>query len=161
MNILLLINLLAFLVVTAYAVYLFVYLIKTRIAYIKLGKKVEFDGKVKERLEQIWINVFGQKKLLKDKKSGIIHVMFFYGFILVQFGAIDFIWKGLKPGSHLPLGPLYPGFTFFQELVTFMILVAVVWAFHRRYVEKLVRLKRGFKSGLVRLFIGGLMLSVL
>ncbi|WP_453992925.1 (Fe-S)-binding protein [Bacillus nitroreducens] len=161
MNILLLINLLAFLVVTAYAVYLFVYLIKTRIAYIKLGKKVEFDGKVKERLEQIWINVFGQKKLLKDKKSGIIHVMFFYGFILVQFGAIDFIWKGLKPGSHLPLGPLYPGFTFFQELVTFMILVAVVWAFHRRYVEKLVRLKRGFKSGLVLLFIGGLMLSVL
>ncbi|MEH7234676.1 (Fe-S)-binding protein [Bacillus sp. JJ1562] len=161
MNILLVINLLAFLVVTAYAIYLFVYLIKTRIAYIKLGKKVEFDGKVKERLEQIWINVFGQKKLLKDKKSGAIHVMFFYGFILVQFGAIDFIWKGLKPGSHLPLGPLYPGFAFFQEIVTFMILVAVVWAFHRRYVEKLVRLKRGFKSGLVLLFIGGLMLSVL
>ncbi|WP_077619945.1 (Fe-S)-binding protein [Bacillus sinesaloumensis] len=161
MNTLLIINLLAFLAVTAYAVYLFVYLIKTRIAYIKLGKKVEFDGKVKERLQQIWINVFGQKKLLKDKKSGIIHVMFFYGFILVQFGAIDFIWKGLKPESHLPLGPLYPGFTFFQEIVTFMILVAVVWAFHRRYVEKLVRLKRGFKSGLVLLFIGGLMLSVL
>lgn len=161
MSTLLIINLLAFLAVTAYALYLFVYLIKTRIEYIKLGKKVEFDGKVKERLEKIWVNVFGQKKLLKDKKSGIIHVMFFYGFILVQFGAIDFIWKGLNPGSHLPLGPLYPGFTFFQEIVTFMILVAVVWAFHRRYVEKLVRLKRGFKSGLVLLFIGGLMLSVL
>ena len=35
--------------------------------------------------------------------------MFFYGFILVQFGAIDFIWKGLIPGAHLPFGPLYPG----------------------------------------------------
>ncbi|MDP4161876.1 MAG: (Fe-S)-binding protein, partial [Bacillota bacterium] len=93
--------------------------------------------------------------------SGIIHVMFFYGFILVQFGAIDFIWKGIKPGSHLPLGPLYAGFTFFQEIVALLILVAVVWAFHRRYVEKLVRLKRNFKSGLVLLFIGGLMLSVL
>jgi Fe-S oxidoreductase len=160
-NILLLINFLAFLAVTAYAVYLFVYLVKTRIAYIKLGKKVEFDRKFKERLDKIWVNVFGQKKLLKDKKSGIIHVMFFYGFILVQFGAIDFIWKGLKPGSHLPLGPLYPAFTFFQELVTLMILVAVVWAFHRRYIEKLVRLKRGFKSGLVLIFIGALMLSVL
>jgi Fe-S oxidoreductase len=160
-NILLLINFLAFLGVTAYAVYLFVYLVKTRIAYIKLGKKVEFDRKFKERFDKIWVNVFGQKKLLKDKKSGMIHVMFFYGFILVQFGAIDFIWKGLKPGSHLPLGPLYPAFTFFQELVTFMILVAVVWAFHRRYIEKLVRLKRGFKSGLVLIFIGALMLSVL
>ncbi|MBM7690646.1 Fe-S oxidoreductase [Peribacillus deserti] len=161
MNILLWINLVAFLAVTAYAISLFVYLIKTRVAYIKLGKKEEFDSNVKERLHKVWVNVFGQKKLLKDKKSGIIHVMFFYGFILVQFGAIDFIIKGLIPGAHLPLGPLYPGFTFFQEIVTLMILVAVVWAFYRRYIEKLVRLKRGFKSGLVLLFIGGLMLSVL
>ncbi|OSX54636.1 (Fe-S)-binding protein [Anoxybacillus ayderensis] len=154
-------NWIAFLLVTAYAVHLFVYLVKTRIAYIKLGKKVEFDGKVKERLQNIWVNVFGQKKLLKDKKSGIIHVMFFYGFILVQFGAIDFIIKGLVPGAHLPLGPLYPAFTFFQEIVTLLILVAVLWAFYRRYIEKLVRLKRDFKAGLVLIFIGGLMLSVL
>ncbi|WP_026695964.1 (Fe-S)-binding protein [Peribacillus kribbensis] len=161
MNIFLWINLIAFLAVTAYAVSLFVYLIKTRVAYIKLGKKEEFDADTRERLQRVWVNVFGQKKLLKDKKSGAIHVMFFYGFILVQFGAIDFIIKGLHPGSHLPLGPLYPGFTFFQEIVTLVILVAVVWAFYRRYIEKLVRLKRGFKSGLVLLFIGGLMLSVL
>ena len=87
--------------------------------------------------------------------------MFFYGFILVQFGAIDFVWKGLAPGSHLPLAPLYPAFTFFQEIVTLVILIAVFWAFHRRYVEKLVRLKRNFKSGLVLIFIGGLMISVL
>ncbi|WP_251551750.1 (Fe-S)-binding protein [Neobacillus muris] len=161
MNGLLWVNLIAFLAVTAYAISLFVYVVKTRIEYIKLGKKSEFDNNVKARLEKIWINVFGQKKLLKDKKSGTMHVMFFYGFILVQFGAIDFIWKGLAPGSHLPLGPLYPGFTFFQEIVTLMILVAVVWAFYRRYIEKLVRLKRNFKSGLVLIFIGGLMLSVL
>jgi Fe-S oxidoreductase len=154
-------NWLAFLFVTAYALFLFAYVVKTRFEFIKLGKKVEFDNTVQERIKAVLVNVFGQKKLLKDKKSGIIHIMFFYGFILVQFGAIDFIWKGLAPGSHLPLGPLYPGFTFFQEIVTTMIMIAVVWAFYRRYVEKLVRLKRGFKSGLVLLFIGGLMLSVL
>ncbi|MGN1400481.1 MAG: heterodisulfide reductase-related iron-sulfur binding cluster [Bacillus sp. (in: firmicutes)] len=155
------VNLIAFLLVAAYAVGLFVYLIATRIKYIKLGKKVEFDNRVKERLEMVWVNVFGQKKLLKDKKSGIMHVMFFYGFLLVQLGAIDFIIKGIYPGAHLPLGPLYPAFTLFQEIVTFIILIAVVWAFYRRYIEKLVRLKRGFKSGLVLIFIGGLMLSVL
>jgi len=160
-NALLLLNLIAFLLVTAYALYLFTYLVKTRIAYIKLGKAVEFDRKIKERFEKIWVNVFGQKKLLKDRKSGIIHVIFFYGFILVQFGAIDFIIKGLVPGAHLPLGPLYPMFTFFQEIVTMLILVAVIWAFHRRYIEKLVRLKRNFKAGLVLIFIAGLMLSVL
>src|SRR3954465_14392043 len=80
------VNFIAFLVVAAYAISLFVYLIKTRMAYIKLGKKVDFDHNVKKRLHKIWVNVFGQKKLLKDKKSGMIHVLFFYGFILVQFG---------------------------------------------------------------------------
>ncbi|KGX86480.1 (Fe-S)-binding protein [Pontibacillus litoralis] len=154
-------NWLLFVAVTAYGLFLFVQVVRTRIAYIQLGQKMEFDLQWKERLKDIGTYVFGQKKLLKDKKSGAIHVMMFYGFILVQFGAIDFIVKGLSPGSHLPLGPLYPGFVFFQELVTLMILVAVIWAFYRRYVEKLVRLKRGFKAGLVLIFIGTLMLSVL
>ncbi|MFB4166301.1 (Fe-S)-binding protein, partial [Alteribacillus sp. JSM 102045] len=149
----------AFLLVTAYAVYLFAKLVKTRYEYIKLGQKAEFNQTVKERWEAVMTNVFGQKKLLKDKKSGIIHVMFFYGFLLVQFSAIDTIWKGLAIGSHLPLGPVYPYFTLFQEVVVFMILAAVVWAFHRRYVEKIVRWKRGWKAGLVLIFIGGLMTS--
>lgn len=147
--------------VTGYGLWLFVYVVRTRLAYIRLGQKQEFDKKYKERFEKVWVNVFGQKKLLKDKKSGMMHVLFFYGFILVQFGAIDFIWKGLVPESHLPLGSLYGAFTFFQEIVTLLILVAVGFAFYRRYIEKLPRLKRNFKSGLVLIFIGLLMLSVL
>ncbi|MRH43991.1 4Fe-4S dicluster domain-containing protein [Aquibacillus halophilus] len=158
---LLLLNWILFIGVTGYGLYLFARVVQTRIAFIKLGKKSEYDRQIKSRIKKIMVNVFGQKKLLKDKKSGIIHIMMFYGFILVQFGAIDFIYKGLAPGSHLPLGPFYAGFTFFQELVTLMILVAVVWAFYRRYIEKLARLKRGFKAGLVLIFIGTLMLSVL
>ncbi len=161
MNILQILNTLLFLIVTGYAIYLFAALVKTRYRYIKLGKKAEFYRTTKERIDAILINVFGQKKLLKDKKSGMIHVMFFYGFLLVQFGAIDLFWKGLAPGSHLPLGPVYPYFTFFQEIVVFIILVAVAWAFYRRYIEKLVRLKRGFMAGLVYLFLTGLMLCTL
>ncbi len=161
MEFLIVANMILFLLVTGYAVYQFSYIIKTRYQYIKLGKKVEFDRKFKERFHKIWVMVFGQKKLLKDKKSGIIHVMMFYGFLLVQFGAIDFIWKGLVIQSHLPLGPLYPVFTFFQEIVTLLILLAVTMAFHRRYIEKLPRLKRDFKAGLVLIFIGTLMISVL
>ncbi|MFA9559900.1 (Fe-S)-binding protein [Evansella sp. AB-rgal1] len=155
------VNWILFLLVTGYALYLFGTLVKTRVEYMKLGQKPEFILSAKERWDAMKTMVFGQEKLLKDKKSGIIHVMFFYGFILVQFSAIDVIWKGLSPGSHLPLGPVYPAFTFFQEIVVVMILVAVVWAFHRRYVEKLVRLKRNFKAGLVLIFIGGLMISKL
>ena len=86
--------------------------------------------------------------------------MFFYGFILVQFGAIDFVWKGLAP-DHIFHLDHYTLHLHSSEIVTLVILIAVFWAFHRRYVEKLVRLKRNFKSGLVLIFIGGLMISVL
>jgi hypothetical protein len=96
---LLILNWIAFILVTAYGLYLFAYLVRTRYECIKIGQKVRFDRKFKERFNLILVNVFGQKKLLKDKKSGAIHVMMFYGFILVQFGAIDFIWKGLASGS--------------------------------------------------------------
>jgi Fe-S oxidoreductase len=161
MNILQLLNILLFLLVTGYAIYVFAELVKTRIRYIKLGKKAEFNKTVQERIDALLVYVFGQKKLLKDKKSGTMHVMFFYGFLLVQFGAIDLIWKGLAPDSHLPLGPLYPYFTFFQEIVVLIILVGVIWGFYRRYIEKLVRLKRGFFAGLVYLFLTGLMLCTL
>ena len=161
MNVFLWINLAAVLLVTAYAVSLFIYLLKTRLEYIKLGKKTEFDNNVKERLRNILIYVFGQKKLLKDKKMGAVHFAFFYGFILVQFGAIDFLLKGIIPEARLPFGPLYPAFTFFQEIITLIVLIAVFVAFYRRYIEKLVRLKRGFKNSLVLIFIGGLMVTVL
>ena len=161
MNTLLIVNWVAFIVVLLYGLGLFAYLLKTRYEFIRLGRKEEFNQKLSDRIGDIIEKVFGQSKLLKDKKMGIVHVLFFYGFLLVQLGAIDLIWKGLVPGSHLPFGPLYPVFTFFQEIVALTILVAVFIAFYRRYVEKLVRLKRGFKNGLVLIFIGGLMVSTL
>lgn len=161
MNAWLWLNFISALFVTVSAVYLFGYLLKTRYDFIKMGKKEAIDWRQEKRISTWIINVFGQKKLLKDKKSGAIHVMFFYGFILVQFGALDFLIKGIVPGARLPLGPFYGVFTFLQEIITMVILAAVIWAFHRRYIEKLARLKRGWKNGLVLLFIAALMLSVL
>ena len=79
MNILLIANWILFVAVVVYGFGLFLYLLKTRYEFIRLGRKEEFDNDVKARLKKIWVYVFGQKKLLKDKKSGAIHVMFFYG----------------------------------------------------------------------------------
>lgn len=141
MNVFFMVNVLLFLVVIVYVVYLFVYLIRMRIVYIKFGQREEFDKCLKECLQKIWVNVFGQKKLLKDKKSGIIYVLFFYGFIFVQFGVIDFILKGLFFDWYLLFGLFYLVFIFFQEIVMFFILVVVVWVFYWCYIEKFVRLK--------------------
>ncbi|TCS95544.1 (Fe-S)-binding protein [Hazenella coriacea] len=154
------VNLLVFLGLAAYAFYLFGNVIYKRYMFVRLGKPSDFHVDFKKAINEVMVNVFGQKKLLKDKKSGFMHAVMFYGFIIIQFGAIDLFIKGLAPGSHLPL-PAYPVFLFLQEITTFLVLLATIYAFYRRYVEKLARLKRGFKSGLVIIFLTSLMASIL
>ncbi|WP_417629233.1 (Fe-S)-binding protein [Paenibacillus solisilvae] len=105
------------------------------------------------------VHVFGHRKLLKDIRSGILHLVLFYGFIVLQFGAADIIWKGLS-GNALPL-PAYQDFIRIQEITVVLVLLAIIYAGIRRYVEKLARLKRGWKPSIVLWFIGGLMITVL
>ncbi|MCY9696984.1 (Fe-S)-binding protein [Paenibacillus alginolyticus] len=153
-----LIQFLLFLAVTGFAVYLFVRVVYHRYLYIRLGKYVNLKTEAKARLKEFAIQVFGQTKLLKDKKSGIMHIVIFYGFIILQLGALDLILKGLI-GHGLPI-PGYNYFTLMQEVTVALILLAMGYATYRRYVEKLKRLKRGWKPSIVIFFIFFLMLSV-
>ncbi|WP_276356746.1 heterodisulfide reductase-related iron-sulfur binding cluster [Cohnella caldifontis] len=153
-------NLLLFLAAGGYALYLFYQTVYRRWLYIKLGKPAEFKGRGEGRLSGFLSQVFGQKKLLKDPKSGLMHVVVFYGFIILQFGALDLILKGLTGGKHLPL-PAYETFGLLQEITVFLVLAAMAYAAYRRYGEKLARLKRGWKPSIVLFFILFLMLSVL
>lgn len=103
--------------------------------------------------------VFGHRKLLKDIRSGLMHLILFYGFIVLQFGALDIIWEGIS-GSPLPFLD-YRWFVYTQELTVSLVLLALLYGGFRRYVERLRRLKRGWKPSIVLWFIGGLMLTVL
>ncbi|UVI30857.1 (Fe-S)-binding protein [Paenibacillus spongiae] len=103
-------------------------------------------------------HVFGHRKLLKDIRSGVLHLVLFYGFIVLQLGAADLIWKGLT-GSALPI-PAYGLFLTIQEATVLLVLAAVLYAGYRRYAERLERLKRGWKPSLVLWFIGVLMITV-
>lgn len=108
-----LINAVLFVGITGWAVYMFASVVYRRYLYIRLGKPANLKKDLKERLSQFAIQVFGQSKLFKDRKSGIMHFIVFYGFIILQFGAIDIIWKGLS-GHGLPI-PGYEGFILMQE----------------------------------------------
>ncbi|QRG67427.1 heterodisulfide reductase-related iron-sulfur binding cluster [Brevibacillus choshinensis] len=156
-----LINLIAFFLVLAYGLYLAGHVVYSRYLFIKLGKKPDVKDDFGARINLLLDNVIFHKKLLKDKKSGIMHVVMFYGFIILQFGAIELVIKGLSKGFELPFGSAHKYFSLMQEITTFLILAAVGYAFYRRYIEKLKRLKRGFKSGIVLLLISSLMASVL
>ncbi|MDD9267913.1 (Fe-S)-binding protein [Paenibacillus sp. GCM10023248] len=147
-----------FLAVTGCALYLFWRVVYHRYLYIQLGKEVNLKQEAKARLKEFAVQVFGQTKLLKDRKSGIMHIIIFYGFLILQLGALDLILKGLI-GRGLPL-PGYDYFTFIQEVTVALIVLAMGYATYRRYIEKLKRLKRGWKPSIVVFFIFFLMLSV-
>ncbi|WP_274364158.1 heterodisulfide reductase-related iron-sulfur binding cluster [Paenibacillus thermotolerans] len=159
------VNLLLFLAATGGGVYCFWRVVRHRYLYLKLGRApgAELKEAVKEALgrslAEFSSQVFGQTKLLKDRRSGVMHVVIFYGFIILQFGAIDIIVRGLF-GVHLPI-PGYAGFELLQEVTVASVLVAIGYAAYRRYGEKLQRLKRGWKPSIVVWFIVSLMLSVL
>lgn len=153
------INALLFALITGWAVYMFATVVYRRYLYIRIGQSVNLDRDMKERLGQFIIQVFGQSKLFKDRKSGIMHFVVFYGFIILQFGALDIIWKGLT-GRNLPI-PGHDIFILMQEITVTLILFAIGYAAYRRYGEKLKRLKRGWKPSIVVFFIVSLMVSVL
>lgn len=135
------IHLIVFLFVVFYAIYLFAKLLITRYQYIKLGQKEAFDSAWKERLHAVLVNVLGQRKLFKDWKSGISHLILFYGFFIIQVGLLEIILKGFVEGFQYPLGAFHPYFNLIQEWTVFLMFCAILYAAYRRYGEKLERLQ--------------------
>lgn len=157
------INLIAVLAVAAYAVFLFVQVVYSRYMFIKLGKESKIEWNIKARLQTVLVNGFGQKKLLKDKKSGVMHVVIFYTFFILQLGLIEIILKGFIKGFDYPIGSLHKYFSLLQEWTVFLMLCAVVYAAYRRYGEKLKRLQsqNDMKAAVVVVALMSLTLSIL
>lgn len=148
-----------FLAATGYGAFLFGKAVSRRIAYMKLGQP-ESPARLDRRRAREWAaQLFGHRKLMKDRRSGIMHLLIFYGFIVLQFGAVDIVLKGLF-GVRLPV-PAYGLFVLSQEITVVAVLAAIGYAGYRRYVEMLARLKRDWKPSIVLYFIGALLLSVL
>ena len=134
-----------------------------RYLFIKLGKKAEFEPNLKERISTVLSNALGHKKLFKDKKSGLMHLVLFYTFFIIQIGLIELIIKGFIKGYEFPFGEAHKYFSLLQEWATFLMLLAVVYGFYRRYGEKLKRLqwKRDGKAAFVYIALSTLTLSIL
>ena len=133
------------------------------ILFIKLGKKSEFEPNLKERISTVLSNALAHKKLFKDKKSGLMHLVLFYTFFIIQIGLIELIIKGFIKGYEFPFGEAHKYFSLLQEWATFLMLLAVVYGFYRRYGEKLKRLqwKRDGKAAFVYIALSTLTLSIL
>lgn len=160
-NLLFIIFVLAATAVIAYGVYAFAYSIYVRYRFISLGQKPPEYKDWKQRLRVTFRQVFGHSKILKDRKSGVMHLFIFYGFFVVQLGAFELMIKGFIPGYEWPFGSLYPLYTLSQEFTVTAVIIAILYAAYRRFIENVPRLKPNIKATLVIYFIAGLMLSVL
>jgi len=151
-----------FAAVVLFAVTMFAMVVQRRILYMRLGVPAVFTRYRRKSgsKSSFTSQVLGHRRLLNDVRSGVMHLVYFYGFIVLQFGAADLIWKGLNHGVPLPL-PYYNWFSLTQEMTVTLVFAAVLYGAFRRYGERLPRLKRGWKPSLVMWFIGSLMLTIL
>ena len=133
-------QLMFFLLLTA-GIGLFAYRIRQLIAMIKLGRPI---GHVSDK-KQRWANVFrialGQSKMVKRPVSGLLHVVVYLGFVIINIEVIEIIIDGLF-GTHRvfsSIGPLYGVLIGIFEVFALLVLVAVIVFWLRRNVVKIKR----------------------
>jgi heterodisulfide reductase subunit C len=108
---------------------------------IKLGYKGNDLDHKKER----WTNVFrialGQSKILVRPISGILHVVVYVGFVIINIEVLEIIIDGLF-GTHRifsGLGTLYNILIASFELLAFLVLVSVIIFWIRRNIKRIKR----------------------
>lgn len=155
------IKLLITVIVTGAAIWMFVEVVRRRLAYLSLGTPTSWKRSKRLRMATLGREMLLHERLLNDVRSGLLHLVYFYGFIMLQLGALDIMLQGLWEIALIPWQPWYGYFSWSQEWIVVAVLLAVALGALRRYGEKLKRLKRGLKPSIVYWFIGTLMLSVL
>ncbi len=111
--------------------------------YVMLGKPENRWDQIGQRLKQmIQIGLF-QKKILRDKGAGIVHVLIFWGFLALLMPAAEAILEGLSGHrwNFSFLGPLYSVLTLLADFFAAFIVFAVIGALWRRFVLKVPRLQ--------------------
>jgi len=77
----------------------------------------------------------GQTKLLREPYAGILHVCIFWGFNILLLAVLESIGEGLFAGfSFSFLGGLYAPLIFLEEVLAFLVVVAVFLSLVRRFV---------------------------
>lgn len=116
-----------------------VFLIQKRIRFIsnciQLGRDIEISDQKPERWKNMFLMALGQKKMFDRPIVGIMHLIIYAGFFLVNVEVLEIVFDGLL-GTHRIfasiLGGLYPYMiNFFEILATGVILVCVVFLIRR------------------------------
>ncbi len=111
------------------------------------GRPARRDTHLAARLSEFLQQIFGQKRVLRDRAPGIMHTLIFYGFLTLFIGTDiialeeDFTIPTLGPDAGKILtGTFYPFYEFILDTLGLLFVAGLVWATYRRYVTKPDRL---------------------
>ena len=140
----------------------FVWNVRRLIAYLNLGKKENRFDQVGKRLSRVLSVAIGQTKILREPFAGILHVLIFWGFIVLLAAVLESIGEGLIPGfSFSFFGPLYPPLVFLEDAFGGLVLVSVLISLYRRLFSPPTRLRVSGHSKWDAVLILGLILVVM
>ncbi|MFH1514098.1 MAG: heterodisulfide reductase-related iron-sulfur binding cluster [bacterium] len=114
----------------------FLFLIYSRIYKLVLQGKPEnrFDN-LGQRALTFVREVLGHKTQLLRPAAGIVHLIFFYGFVALCLSILNFILSGYG-NYHIPFTIHYTWYHVVVDTVIFLTLLALIFAFTRRLIIK-------------------------
>jgi len=120
-----------------------IFLIRKRVVFIARNIRLGRDTVISDRKSERWQNMFlmalGQKKMFDRPLVGIMHLVIYAGFFLINIEVLEIVLDGLF-GTHrifLPLlGSFYPVLiSLFEILAVGVILVCIVFLARRNVVS--------------------------
>jgi len=124
-----------FVVAFAAAVFLFSKNLKAIIRNINLGKDVYISDNKPERWKKMILVAIGQSKMVVKPVSGLMHIIVYAGFIIINIEVLEIIIDGIF-GTHrifaVPLGGFYDFLIGSFEILALLVLVAITVFFVRR-----------------------------
>ena len=122
------------------------YLIRKRVLRIRdnirLGKKQDISNRKKERMNNVLMIAFGQKKMFKRIIPATLHFFIYVGFLVINLEVLEFVIDGIA-GTHRIFAPFLGGFynvlMSVFEFLAMAVLLACVFFLIRRNVIKVPR----------------------
>ena len=121
----------------------FAFNIRKIIRNIKLGRDVDRSDRKPERWKHMAKIALGQTQMVRRPIAGILHIIVYLGFIIINIEVLEIIIDGLL-GTHrifAPLGTVYDVLIGSFEILAFLVLVSVILFWTRRNVVNIFRFK--------------------
>ncbi len=131
----------AFAILLIIGIGFFVKNVKKLTRNIKLGKNIDRTDNASARWKNMMMIALGQSKMVKRPIAGVLHIIVYVGFIIVNIEVVEIMIDGLF-GTHRVLsflGGIYNFLIGSFEILAFLVLVSVIIFWLRRMVLRIPR----------------------